>query len=128
MLCSERFRTYGSGRPEFATRLSGTVARRRMVLEEVVLETVEMVVKLDVAVNVVEVMSDGVVAFAVSAAENENAFVSLFSIGPAESGGVAVIVLGNRNSCKLATAGEIGCAVRGVSGNNVEAYGVCVPC
>lgn len=100
--------------------LSGTVARRRMVLVGVVEKFGTLV---DLAAD-----TDGVDASAVSAAEKENDFASLLSTAPADSGGVAVIVLGNRKSCKLAIAGEMGCAVRGVSGNNVEAYGVWVPC
>lgn len=141
MLCRERFRTYGRG-SKFAleTTLSGTVARRRMVGLLVVVglkagwtvnlgaDAEGIDVEFDDGV-VVAVVVVGVVAFAVSAAEKEKAFVSLlFSTGPADSGGVAVMVLGNRKSCSPATAGEMGCAVRGVSGNNVEANGVCAPC
>lgn len=40
----------------------------------------------------------------------------LLSTGPAESGGVAVMELGKRTSWRFATAGEMGCAVSGVSG------------
>lgn len=44
-------------------------------------------------------------------------------MGPAERGGVAVIVLGKAIS--IATAGDMGIAVKGVSGNCVVTYGVC---
>lgn len=71
----------------------------------------------------------GRVEAAVSAGLKENTLFSLLvllSTGPADSGGVAVMELGNRTSCRVAIAGESGCAVRGVSGN-VEPKGVGAP-
>lgn len=104
------------------------VARRRVVFAVAVKDVDVKVVMLDAGKSGIVVTADGVVAPAVSAVEKENDFVSLFSTGPADNGGVAVIVLGNRNSCMAAAAGETGCAVRGVSGKDVEGYGVCAPC
>lgn len=70
----------------------------------------------------------GRVADAVSTGLKEKTLFSLvlLSTGPADSGGVAVMELGNRTSWRLAMAGESGCAVRGVSGN-VEMKGVGAP-
>lgn len=51
----------------------------------------DLTVKLEAGIDVT---IDGVVVLAVSAFEKENGFVS-FSTAPADSGGVAVIVLGN---------------------------------
>lgn len=69
----------------------------------------------------------GSVEAAVSAGLKENTLFSLLlSTGPADSGGVAVMELGKRTSCRFAIAGESGCAVRGVSGN-VEPKGVGAP-
>lgn len=53
-------------------------------------------------------------SFFVSAAANVKTVGMLASVGPAESGGVAVMVLGKAIS--IGTAGEMGLAVRGVSG------------
>lgn len=70
----------------------------------------------------------GRVEDAVSAGLKEKALFSLLlSTGPADNGGVAVMELGKRTSCRLVIAGESGCAVRGVSGNVVETKGVGAP-
>lgn len=108
-------------------RLSGAVVRRRAAAPApapapatpppaLLLEGVETVVEeADEEKEKAGRDADGVVALAVSTAEKEKGLASLLSTGPADSGGVAVMVLGNGISCKLATAGEIGWAVRGVS-------------
>lgn len=54
-------------------------------------------------------------AMAVSSAEKENGLGSVSSTGPEESGGVAVMVLGNWTGTGAAAPGESGWAVSGVS-------------
>lgn len=63
-----------------------------------------------------EAASATVIGADTSAALNENALSWIPSTGPADIGGVAVIALGKQTSCSVAAAGDIGCAVRGVSG------------
>lgn len=112
----ERLRTYGSERAGLETQSEAVARRRTGVLAAGIVCAAEEAEG-----------TTGRVEAAVSAALKENTLFSvLLSTGPADSGGVAVMELGKRTSCKFAIAGESGCAVRGVSGN-VETNGAGAP-
>lgn len=127
--CSERSRTYGRG-PAGRETARGTVDRLVVCVVVILVVVVVVVVGVvgvvaaaafDVVGGIDEAVGAGLIesgsAGELSTVANKKDFVSVLSTGPADSGGVAVMVLGKTISCwRLDTAGEMGCAVRGVSG------------